>query len=59
MFFVGHELRESTTFKHPRRVLFVAKVITPLENAMTFTNGVKCQFGFGTCEVNKRRIQID
>ena len=36
-----------------------ANVITLLENATTFANGAKCQFGFDICEVTKRRIQID
>ena len=33
-----------------------AKVITPLENAITFANGAKCQFGFDICEVLAKSI---
>ena len=33
-----------------------AKVITLMENAITFANGTKCQFGFDICEVNKQKF---
>ena len=34
----------------------LAKVITLLENAITFANGAKCQFGFDICKVNKQKF---
>ena len=50
---VRMEFKEYTHFS--KRVCFIlqgaAKVITLLENAITFANGAKCQFGFDICNI--------